>query len=47
MSKITHRRFLMTTSFLPVVLVLVAGWFLASTLGSWAYFANKPEKESK
>ena len=36
----------MTTSFLPLVLVLIAGWLLASTLGTWAYFANQPKKKS-
>ncbi len=36
----------MTTSFLPLVLVLITGWLLASTLGTWAYFANQPKKKS-
>ncbi len=36
----------MTTDFLPVVLVLVAGWFLAATLGTWAYFANEKKTDS-
>lgn len=36
-------RFMMTT-FLPVELVLIVGWVLASTLGTWAYFANDPKK---
>lgn len=34
----------MTTSFLPVVLVLVIGWLLAVTFGTLAYFANEPKK---
>jgi hypothetical protein len=37
----------MTTSFLPVISVLIAGWLLASILGTWAYFANDPKQESK
>lgn len=34
----------MMTTFLPVELVLIAGWVLASALGTWAYFANDPKK---
>ncbi|WP_157464558.1 endonuclease [Crocosphaera chwakensis] len=36
----------MTTDFLPVVLVLVFGWLLAATLGTWAYFANENKAEN-
>ena len=36
----------MTTDFLPVVSVLVVGWLLAATLGTWAYFANEKKTES-
>ena len=32
-----------TTTFLPVELVLISGWVLASIIGTWAYFANKPQ----
>jgi len=28
-----------------VVIVFITGWLLASTLGTWAYFAGCPEKE--
>lgn len=30
---------------LTVVAVLILGWFLATTLGTWAYFAAKPHDE--
>jgi len=30
---------------LAVALVLITGWLLASTIGTWAYFAGSPETE--
>ncbi len=27
--------------------VLVLGWFLAATLGTWAYFANEPSTNTE
>lgn len=32
---------------LTVAAVLILGWLLASTIGTWAYFAGKPDEESK
>lgn len=32
----------MESSLVLPVAVLVLGWLLASTIGSWAYFAGKP-----
>lgn len=34
----------MSSSMMTVVLVLILGWFLASTIGTWAYFAGQPNK---
>jgi hypothetical protein len=31
---------------LTVAAVLILGWLLASIIGTWAYFAGKPESES-
>jgi len=31
---------------LTVVAVLIVGWLLASTIGTWAYFAGKSDDES-
>jgi hypothetical protein len=31
----------MTSSLVVPVAVLILGWLLASTIGSWAYFAGK------
>lgn len=28
-----------------VAIVLIGGWLLASVIGSWAYFAGRPEAE--
>jgi TRAP-type C4-dicarboxylate transport system permease small subunit len=28
-------------------LVLILGWLLAAAIGSWAYFAGKPNKNDK
>lgn len=33
----------MTSSMLLLVGVLILGWLLASVIGTWAYFAGKPE----
>ncbi len=33
-----------TTTFLPVEIVLIVGWVLASIIGTWAYFANQPKE---
>jgi hypothetical protein len=32
---------------LTVAAVLILGWLLASTIGTWAYFAGKPNDEAK
>jgi len=31
---------------LTLAAVVILGWFLASIIGAWAYFAGKPESES-
>lgn len=31
---------------LTLAAVIIVGWLLASTIGTWAYFAGKPEAES-
>ncbi len=31
---------------LTVAAVFILGWLLASTIGTWAYFAGKSNKES-
>ena len=31
---------------LTLAVVSILGWLLASTIGTWAYFAGKPEQES-
>ena len=32
---------------LTLAAVIILGWLLASTIGTWAYFAGKPEEQSK
>ncbi len=32
---------------LTLAAVIILGWLLASTIGTWAYLAGKPELESK
>ncbi len=34
----------MSSSMMTVVAVLLLGWILASTLGTWAYFANQSHR---
>jgi|UPI00034A3CDE uncharacterized membrane protein SpoIIM required for sporulation len=37
----------MSSSMMAVVAVLILGWILASTIGTWAYFANQPNKNER
>ncbi len=37
----------MSDSMMTVVAVLIVGWFLASTIGTWAYFAEPSNKNDK
>lgn len=37
----------MSTSMMTVIAVLILGWILASTIGTWAYFANQPKKNEQ
>ncbi len=32
---------------LTVAAVIILGWLLASTIGTWAYFAGKSDEESQ
>ena len=32
---------------LTLATVIILGWFLAATIGTWAYFAGKPELGAK
>ncbi len=32
---------------LTVAVVFIFGWLLAAMIGTWAYFAGKPELDSK
>ncbi len=34
----------MSSSMMTVVSVLILGWLLASTIGTWAYFADPSNK---
>jgi len=34
----------MSGSMIAVVAVFILGWFLASTIGTWAYFAGRENK---
>jgi hypothetical protein len=37
----------MSGSMITVVAVLLLGWVLASTIGTWAYFASESNKKDK
>jgi hypothetical protein len=37
----------MSGSMITVVAVLILGWVLASTIGTWAYFASEPNKKDQ
>ncbi len=37
----------MSSSMTTVVAVLILGWILASTIGTWAYFANQSNKNEQ
>lgn len=32
----------MTSTSIALITVLVLGWLLAASIGTWAYFANEP-----
>lgn len=32
---------------LTLAAVVILGWLLAATIGTWAYFAGKPNEEAK
>ena len=38
---------MMTSSMFTVVAVLILGWLLASTIGTWAYFAGRPNEKDE
>ena len=38
---------MMTSSMFTVVAVLILGWLLASTIGTWAYFAGRANENDE
>lgn len=33
----------MSSTSIALIIVLALGWFLAASIGTWAYFANGPQ----